>query len=88
MQYIWANGEGVTSHDAHIHLITRVDESIHRSRTSVIFFLDDMVEDGFLVKGLTIGKGGTHGIWKPSPDFPCEEAYIREMAMRMVKAAG
>jgi hypothetical protein len=88
MKYVWDNAdEGVISNDAWMHLKTLVDETLHKSRASVIFFLDAMTEDGFLVKSSKTGKGGHHGVWKPSPDFPCEEAYMREMAMRMVKSA-
>jgi len=88
MKYVWANAdEGVISNDAWQHLHTLIDETLHKSRASVIFFLDAMTKDGFLVKTGKTGKGGSHGIWKPSPDVPCEEAYMREMAMMMVKSA-
>ena len=88
MRYVWENAdEGVKSVAAHQHLATLIDETLHKSRASVIFFLDDMTEDGILVKDEKTGKGGAHGVWKPSPDFPCEEAYMREMAMRLVKVA-
>ena len=88
MRYLWQYNEGVKSLAAYEHLKTFVDNTLHKSRASVIFFLDDMTVDGFLVKDHKTGKGGSHGIWKPSPNFPCEEAYINEMAMKMVKAAG
>jgi len=89
MRYVWDNAEeGVISNDAWQHLIGLADESVHRSRASVIFFLDDMKDEGFLVKYDKTGKGGKRGVWKPSPDAPCEKAFINEMAMRLVKAAG
>ena len=89
MKYVWANAdEGVISNDAHLHLHTLVDETLHKSRASVIFFLDAMTEDNFLVKSSKTGKGGHHGVWKPSPDFPCEESYMREMAMKLKDIAG
>ena len=89
MRYVWDNAdEGVISRTAHLHLHTLTDETLHKSRASVIFFLKDMTDDGFLVDKEKTGKGGKHSVWSPSPDFPCEEAYMREMAMRMVKAAG
>ena len=89
MRYVWDNAdEGVISYDAWQHLISLADETVHRSRASVIFFLQAMTKDGFLIDNKNTGKGGEHSVWSPSPDFPCEEFYIREMAMRMVKAAG
>ncbi len=89
MRFVWANAdEGVISRYAHLHLHTLADEDQHKSRASVIFFLKDMTEDGFLVDKEKTGKGGAHSVWTPSPDFPCEEAYMREMAMRLVKVAG
>ena len=88
MRNVWANAdEGIISNNAHQHLISLSDKSVHRSRASVIFFLQAMTEDEFLVEVKKLGKGGTRGVWKPSPDFPCEEAFMREMAMRMVKTA-
>lgn len=79
--------KGVISRTAHEHLHTLADEDLHKSRASVIFFLKDMTKDGFLVDNKKTGKGGAHSVWSPSPDFPCEEAYMREMAMMMVKSA-
>jgi len=89
MKYVWDNAdEGVISNDAHLYLHTLTDETLHKSRASVIFFLDAMTENGFLEKELRTAKGGKRGVWKPSPDFPCEDAYMREMAMILVKEAG
>ena len=88
MRYVWDNAdEGVISRTAHLHLHTLTDETLHKSRASVIFFLKDMTADGFLVDKEKTGKGGKHSVWFPSPAFPCEVSYIQEMAMRMVKAA-
>ena len=89
MRYVWANAdEGVISRTAHLHLHTLTDETLHKSRASVIFFLKDMTEDGFLVDKEKTGKGGKHSVWFPSPDVPCEEAYMREMAIRLKDVAG
>lgn len=88
MRQVWDNAdEGVISNDAHQHLISLSDKKVHRSRASVIFFLQAMTKEGFLVEEKKLGKGGTHGVWRPSPDFPCEVSYMQERAMRMVKAA-
>ena len=89
MRYVWDNAdEGVISKDAWQHLHTLADEKLHMSRASVIFFLKDMTKDGFLVDNEKTGKGGKHSVWFPSPDFPCEEAYMREMAIRLKDVAG
>jgi len=89
MRFVWANAdEGVKSYDAWQHLISLVDDSIHRSRASVIFFLQAMTRDGFLVDNERPGQGGYHSVWTPSPDVPCEESYMQTMAMQMVKVAG
>jgi len=89
IRYVWANAdEGVISRYAHLHLHTLADEKLHKSRASVIFFLRDMTNEGFLVDKEKPGQGGYHSVWTPSPDFPCEEAYMKEMAMRLVKVAG
>ena len=88
MRYVWDNAdEGVKSYDAWQHLKSLADETVHRSRASVIFFLQAMTKDGFLIDNKNTGKGGEHSVWSPSPAFPCEVSYIQEMAMRMVKAA-
>ena len=88
IRHVWANAdEGVISRTAHEYLHTLADETLHKSRASVIFFLRDMTNEGFLVDKEKPGQGGYHSVWTPSPDFPCEEAYMREMAMRMVKSA-
>jgi hypothetical protein len=89
MRYVWANAdEGVISNDAWQHLHTLIDKNLHKSRASVIFFLDDMTKDGFLVKTGKTGKGGSRGVWKPNPNVPCEEAFMKEWAMRLKDIAG
>ena len=89
MRHVWENtDEGVKSLAAWQHLRSLADERVHRSRATVINFLNKMTRENFLVDNKKTGKGGEHSVYYPSPDFPCEEAYIREMAMRMVKAAG
>ena len=58
------------------------------SRASVIFFLNDMVDDGILRYVSKTGKGGHHRVYYPHQNIPCEESYKQEMAMRLVKVAG
>ena len=88
MRYVWDNAdEGVISRTAHLHLHTLTDETLHKSRASVIEFLKDMAKRGFLVEKGKLGQGG--GLrWTPSPDVPCEEAYMRTMAIKMKDIAG
>lgn len=38
----------------------------NRSRAAVIFYLDDLVEDGFLSKHEITGKGGHRGVYTPN----------------------
>jgi len=89
MRFVWTNAdEGVKSYDAWQHLISLADEKVHRSRASVIFFLQAMTRDGFLVDNERPGQGGYHSVWTPSPDVPCEESYMKEMAFRLRDIAG
>lgn len=91
MRYIWnrarVRSEGIISVEVYEYLQNLSNKKLHRSRASVIFFLDDMAEYGFLLKEWHTGKGGKRGVWRPSPDVPCEEAYMLKMAMRMIKVA-
>ena len=89
MRYVWANAdEGVISNDAWQHLLSLEDENVHRSRASVIFFLQAMTREGVLVDEEKPGQGGYHSVWTPNPDVPCEESYMREMAMKLKDIAG
>ena len=87
MRYVWNHPEGIISVEAFEYLQGLSDKKLHRSRASVIYFLDDMTQEGVLVKEWDIGKGGDFGTWRPSHDVPCEETYMIKMAMRMVKVA-
>jgi hypothetical protein len=56
---------GVTSGHAHRFLHGHPDS---KSRAAVIFFLDDMVEDGILEYEEETGKGGYHRVYYPKMD--------------------
>ncbi len=66
LEWIWELNEnqrkGVTSGQAHLFL---QDTSERKSRASVIFFLNDLVEDQILTYEETTGKGGHHRVYFP-----------------------
>jgi hypothetical protein len=69
MEHIWeVNSEartGTTSGQAHERLHKTGDEDLMMSRASVIFFFNDMVEEGVLEMEEVSGKGGYHGVYYP-----------------------
>ncbi len=66
LEWIWELNEnqrkGVTSGQAHLFL---QDTSERKSRASVIFFLNDLVEDQILTYEERTGKGGHHRVYFP-----------------------
>ena len=81
MRYIWEMGETDSRH-AHEHL-QETDNGM--SRASVIFFLNDMVDEGFLTFREETGKGGYHRIWIPAPDVKCERDFKETVARRILE---
>jgi predicted transcriptional regulator len=80
MRYVWEVGE-IDSRRAHEHL----QGTEHgMSRASVIFFLQEMVEEGFLGYGEKTGKGGYKGIWSPHPSALDESAFRQRVAERVL----
>jgi len=69
MEHIWeVNREtrtGITSGKAHVFLHETGEEDLMKSRASVIYFLEDMVELGVLEREERSGKGGYHGVYYP-----------------------
>ena len=64
LRYIWEKEEGATSGETWKYvneILSRSGKSI--SRASVIFFLDDMVDEGVLGYTPTTGKGGRFRIY-------------------------
>lgn len=66
LEHIWELNNprktGITTGQAHKFLQDHPDS---KSRTSVTFFLDDMVEDGVLDYEEESGKGGYHRVYYP-----------------------
>ncbi len=63
-KHVLSTDDKTTSSKTHKWLLEQEDEELHRSRTSVIFFLQDLVEDGLLTKTEGTGKGGAHEIYQ------------------------
>jgi len=67
LEWIWEINEnqrkGVNSGQAHVYL---QDTSERKSRASVIFFLNDLVEEGVLTYEERTGKGGHHRVYYPA----------------------
>ena len=80
MRYVWAVGETDSRH-AYEHL-QGTEQGM--SRASVIFFLKEMVDEGFLSYGEETGKGGYKGIWRPHPGAEDEDAFRQRVAERIL----
>jgi len=69
LEHIWKlnnpSTTGITSGQAHKFLQDHPD---NKSRASVIFFLNDMVEEGVLTYEEESGKGGYHRVYYPKMD--------------------
>jgi len=67
LEHIWEQNEnqrkGVTSGQAHLYL---QNTSESKSRASVIFFLNDLVEEEILSYEERTGKGGYHRVYFPN----------------------
>ena len=69
MRFIWANGdEGVTSRIVHREVNEKLAGGKSISRASIINFLNDMVDEGFLDYVEESGKGGYHRVYSPRMD--------------------
>ena len=80
MEHIWDLNErertGIISRDAHLYLHDTGDDELKMSRASVIFFLDDMVEEGVLEYETETGKGGHHRVYFPAMKPKQFESYV------------
>jgi hypothetical protein len=86
LRFVWAKGKDVTSRDAwkEINKILLRDQSIDRlsiSRASIINFLNDAVEEGYLSYSETTGKGGHRGLYSAGIG---EEGFKRQVVNRIV----
>jgi len=79
MQYLWAleEGEGAGSGkcwEATNLVLKESEKSI--SRASIIFFLNDMVDEGVLKYVERTGKGGHHRVYSPAFDETGFREYL------------
>ncbi len=83
MRYIWKIGEegagSGKSWEATNLVLKESGKSI--SRASIIFFLNDMVDEGVLKFVERTGKGGHHRIYRPAFD---EEAFKEFLAEKII----
>ena len=85
MEYIWKINEtertGIVSREAHQYLHDTGDDELKMSRASVIFSLDDMVEEGVLECELATGKGGHHRVYFPAMKPEAFGSYVTKSIM-------
>ena len=80
MRFVWGDGEA-DSRSGWEHL----QGTEHgMSRASVIFFFNDMVDDGFLAFREETGKGGYHRVYSPAPDISDEKAFKASVTERVL----
>ena len=67
LEHIWELNEeertGINSANAHAYILTTQEK---RSRASVIFFLNDLVDDGIMDYEEKTGKGGHQKVYFPT----------------------
>ena len=81
LRFVWEVGEkGANSGDVWRAVNERLGEGKSISRASIIFFLNDMVDDGVLGFREATGKGGRHRVFFPVLD----EAGYRTFLLRTV----
>ena len=77
LEHIWELNEnekvGVNSSRAHKYLLTTSEK---KSRASVIFFLNDLVDEGILDYEERTGKGGHHRVYYPKMNRDEYAAYV------------
>jgi len=85
LQHLWKLNEevmrpvGMTSGEAWVYQNKVMGEAKAKSRASVIFFLNDMVDDTVLRYTEKTGKGGYHRIYFPNMTAAEFEGYIRDL---------
>lgn len=79
LEWIWELNEeekvGVNSNQAHKHLDNSPEK---KSRASVIFFLNNMVDEGILSYEEKTGKGGYHRVYYPTMNRKEFAAHVTE----------
>ena len=83
LRFVWEKGEeGVTSGTAWLHVNkVLMEQEKSKSRASIIFFLNAMVEKGVLDYHEKSGKGGYHRVYFPAFD---EEEFKRHAAKTVI----
>lgn len=86
LEHIWELNEGgvvgVNSGQAYRFLQDHPDK---KSRASVIFFLNDMVEEGVLSYEERTGKGGYHRVYYPKMDREQFAQYVVNSITKKLK---
>jgi len=74
MRHFWDVKRPLTSREVHAHLQGRGGE-VALSRASVINFLNDMVDEGFLDYVEESGKGGYHRVYSVNDKSRTEQVF-------------
>ena len=86
LEHLWdlnGNGrKGINSGEAFRYLQGKPEE---KSRASVIFFLNDMVDEGFLEYEERTGKGGYHRVYYPKMNREEFSKYVTELINEKLK---
>jgi predicted transcriptional regulator len=80
MRFVWSRGEADSR--AGWEYLQGTDYGM--SRASVIFFLNDMVDEGFLDFRRETGKGGYHRVYVPVSGVSDEGGFRRRVAERVL----
>ena len=74
---VWETGEnGVITKQVFDYVVERLSPGKTISRTSIIFFLQDMAEEGVLRFEEVPGKGGYHRVYYPAMDERGFKVYM------------
>lgn len=67
--HVLSTDDETTSSQAHTWLLEHKNEDYHKSRTSVIFFLQELAQEGILTVEAGVGKGGAHEVFRRAKDL-------------------
>ena len=89
LEHIWGlnsySRTGLTSSQAYTFLWQMGDSELRKSRASVIFSLNDMVDEGSLEYEEESGKGGYHRVYYPKMDREGFSVNITELINNKLK---
>ena len=74
--HVLSTEDETTSSKEHAWLLEHENEDFHKSRTSVIFFLQELAREGILSVDEGVGKGGAHEVFRRAKD-------LNEVLMKM-----